>query len=106
MKGQVDTHFLEGINQVDLHGWGYTPNNVPYPGGSFYVGGSFTDKNPWYIAMPDVAAYIQRVSEMLREGTPANDIALYLNEPDIWATATVSGGYSSMNTPSPIRAAC
>ena len=28
--------------------------------------------------MPDVARYLQRVSYLLRQGKPANDVALYL----------------------------
>ena len=95
MKGEVDTHFLDGINQVICHGWPYTPNGVSYPGTSFYAAAVFDDKNPWYVAMPEVTGYIQRVSQMMREGTPANDIALYLGDSDLWARAGT--GYSSMN---------
>ena len=95
MKAEVDLHFLEGVNQIDCHGWAYTPNGMPYPGASFYAAANFNDKNPWYIAMPEIAGYMQRVSEILREGTPANDIALYANDSDIWAGATTS--FSSMN---------
>jgi hypothetical protein len=43
------------------------------------------DKNPWWIVMPDVARYLQRVSFLLRQGRPANDIALYLPADDAWA---------------------
>ena len=95
IKGEVDTHFLDGINQVICHGWPYTGNGASYPGWSFYAGGVFDDKNPWYIAMPDIALYIQRASTMLRQGTPANDIALYLPDSDVWSRAWT--GYSSMN---------
>ena len=67
IKGEADSHFLDGINQIDCHGWPYTPNSLPYPGGSFYVGGVFNDKNPWYVAMPEISGYLQRVSQMMRE---------------------------------------
>lgn len=94
-KGEADSHFLDGINQIDCHGWPYTPNSLPYPGASFYVGGVFDDKNPWYVAMPEVTGYMQRVSQMLREGTPANDIIVYGQDSDIWAGA--GPGWGSMN---------
>ena len=32
--------------------------------------------------MPDVAAYLQRVSFLLRQGKPANDVAIYLPTDD------------------------
>ncbi|HVT81076.1 MAG TPA: glycosyl hydrolase, partial [Phycisphaerae bacterium] len=95
IKGAVDQQFLEGINQVDCHGWGYTPDTLPYPGGSFYAAAVFNEKNPWYVAMPEITTYMARVSQMLREGTPANDIALYANDADLWTAA--GPGFSSMN---------
>jgi hypothetical protein len=95
IKGEVDTHFLDGINQVICHGWPYTGNGAKYPGWSFYAAAVFDEKNPWYVAMPEIAKYVQRASAMLREGQPANDIALYLPDSDVWAKAGV--GYSSMN---------
>jgi hypothetical protein len=35
--------------------------------------------------MPDVAKYLQRVSFMMRQGQPVNDVALYLPNDDEWA---------------------
>ena len=32
--------------------------------------------------MPDIALYLQRVSFMLRQGMPANDVAIYLPTDD------------------------
>ena len=95
IKGEADTHFLDGINQIDCHGWGYTPIGLAYPGGSFYAAAVFNEKNPWYVAMPEITGYMQRVSEMMREGTPGNDVALYANDSDVWAGA--GPGFSSMN---------
>jgi hypothetical protein len=36
--------------------------------------------------MPDVTKYLQRVSSVLRQGTPANDVALFLSNSDGWAS--------------------
>jgi hypothetical protein len=85
MKAEADQHFLCGINQLICHGWPYTPASVGYPGWSFYAAAVFDEKNPWWIVMPDIAKYLQRVSYILRQGTPANDVALYLPNNDAWS---------------------
>ncbi len=95
MKAEADIHFLQGINQLIGHGWPYTAEGIEYPGWRFYAAGVFNEKNPWWIAMPDVAKYLQRVSFMLRQGAPANDVLLYLPECDAWASFTP--GSVSMN---------
>jgi hypothetical protein len=95
MKAEADLHFLQGINQLIGHGWPYTPPGVEYPGWRFYASGVFNEKNPWWIVMPDVARYFQRVSHLLRQGSPANDVALYLANSDAWAQFTP--GRVSMN---------
>jgi hypothetical protein len=86
MKAEADLHFLQGINQLIAHGWPYTAEGVEYPGWRFYASAVFNEKNPWWIVMPDVTAYLQRVSHILRQGQPANDIALYLADSDAWAS--------------------
>jgi hypothetical protein len=113
MKAEADLHFLQGINQLIGHGWPYSPTSaevnvtslqdgsqlfkygwpylpadVEYPGWRFYAAAVFNEKNPWWIVMPDVSAYLQRVSWLLRQGRPANDIAFYLPNSDAWAGFT------------------
>jgi alpha-L-rhamnosidase len=85
MKMEADLHFLQGITQLIGHGWPYTAEGVEYPGWRFYAAGVFNDSNPWWIVMPDVSRYLQRVSFMLRQGAPVNDVALYLPTSDAWA---------------------
>jgi len=85
VKAEADLHFLQGINQLIGHGWPYTPDGIEYPGWRFYAAAVFNEKNPWWIAMPEVAEYLQRVSFMLRQGQPANDVAFYLPNSDAWA---------------------
>ncbi len=84
-KAEADLHFLQGINQLIGHGWPYTPEGVEYPGARLYAAAVFNEKNPWFIAMPDLAKYLQRVSFALRQGLPANDVAFYLPNSDAWA---------------------
>jgi hypothetical protein len=95
MKAVADTYFLQGSNQLIGHGWPYTAEGVPDPGWRFYASAVFDEKNPWWIVMPDVASYLQRTSFLLRQGTPANDVALYLPNDDAWAKFTP--GHVAMN---------
>jgi len=84
MKTEADLHFLQGINQLIGHGWPYTAEGIEYPGWRFYAAAVFNEKNPWWLVMPDVSKYLQRVSFMMRQGRPANDVALYLSNSDAW----------------------
>ena len=86
MKAEADLHFLCGINQVICHGWPYTAPGAARPGWSFYAAGVFDEQNPWWIVMPDVTKYIQRLSYILRQGAPVNDVALYMPNSDAWAS--------------------
>ncbi len=88
LKAEADIHFLQGINQLIGHGWGYTPPEVEYPGWRFYAAGAYSEQNPWWIVMPDLAAYLQRVSYLMRQGSPQNDVALYLPNADAYAHFT------------------
>lgn len=89
MKAEADLHFLQGINQLIGHGWPYSPEIAGEPGWRMYAAGAFNAHNPWWFAMPDLARYLQRVSFALRQGKPANDMALLLPNDDAWANFTV-----------------
>lgn len=84
MKAEADIHFLQGINQLIGHGWGYTPPGVEYPGWRFYAAGAYSEQNPWWIVMPDLSKYLQRLSHLLRQGEPRNDVALYMPTADAY----------------------
>ncbi|WP_162244363.1 glycosyl hydrolase [Sphingomonas sp. Leaf339] len=85
MKVEADRHFLQGVNQIVGHGWPYSPPGAGEPGWAFYAAAALSDHNPWYPAMPAVTQYLQRVSAMLREGTPDGDVAIYLPIEDAFA---------------------
>lgn len=89
MKAEADLHFLQGINQLVGHGWPYSPPMAGEPGWRMYAAGAFNAHNPWWFAMPDVAKYLQRVSFAMRQGQPANDVALFLPNDDAWAGFSV-----------------
>jgi hypothetical protein len=86
MKAEADIHFLEGVNQLIGHGWPYSPPEAGEPGWRFYAAAVFNNHNPWWIAMPDVTLYLQRMSWLLRQGQPANDVAVYLPTDDAFAS--------------------
>jgi len=82
MKAEADTFFLQGINQLMGHGWPCSPASAGDPGWSFYAAAVFNNHNPWWMVMPDVTGYLTRMSWLLRQGKPANDIAVLLPEED------------------------
>ena len=98
MKAEADLHFLQGINQLVGHGWPYSPESAGEPGWRMYAAGAFDAHNPWWFAMPDLTGYLQRVSFALRQGKPANDVALLLPNDDAWASFTVNGQSTSSVT--------
>jgi hypothetical protein len=88
MKVEADIDFIMGENQIFCHGWGYSPpdGEVPEPGWSLYAAASFNNHNPWHPVMPAVTAYIGRMSYLLRQGKPANQVAVLMPTDDAWAT--------------------
>jgi hypothetical protein len=106
MKAEADIDFIMGENQIIGHGWPYSPpsGKVPEPGWSLYAAGAFNDHNPWHPVMPDVTRYIQRISFLLRQGQPANQVAILLPTDDAWASfspgrVTVTGAMQRLITP-------
>jgi len=97
MKAEADLHFLQGINQLVGHGWPYSPEGAGEPGWRMYAAAALNAHNPWFIAMPDLTRYLQRVSYVLRQGEPANDVALLLPNDDVWST--FFAGFQRMASP-------
>jgi alpha-L-rhamnosidase len=111
MKAEADIDFIMGENQLIFHGWPYSPPtrpngkpSVPEPGWSLYAAAVFNDHNPWHPVMPDVTRYIQRISYLLRQGEPANQVAILLPTDDAWASfspahVTITGAMQKLITP-------
>jgi hypothetical protein len=85
MKAEADIDFIMGENQLIYHGWPYSAPQVGEPGWSLYAAAVFNDHNPWHPVMPSVNRYVERVSFLLRQGEPANQVALLLPTDDAWA---------------------
>lgn len=88
MKAEADVFFLQGANQLIGHGWPYSPESNVEPGWKFYAAAALNDHNPWWPIMPAVTRYLQRVSYLLRQGEPANDVAVLLPTDDAWSQFT------------------
>lgn len=88
MKTEADIDFVMGENQIMCHGWPYSPpdDEVPEPGWSLYAAAVFNNHNPWHPVMPAVTAYIGRMSYLLRQGQPANQVVILLPTDDAWAS--------------------
>ncbi len=104
MKAEADIDFVMGENQIICHGWPYSPTQAGEPGWSLYAAAVFNDHNPWHPVMPDVARYIERMSFLLRQGKPANQVALLLPTDDAWSNfspgkVTVTGELAHLITP-------
>ncbi|WP_251106822.1 glycosyl hydrolase [Alloacidobacterium dinghuense] len=88
MKAEADRFFLEGVNQFVGHGWPYSPAYAGEPGYAFYAAAVFNEHNPWWPVMPEIAGYLQRLSFLLRQGEPANQVAVYVPTDDAQADFT------------------
>jgi hypothetical protein len=93
MKAEADRMLLEGVNQFVGHGWPYTPPGTTEPGYAFYAAAVFNEHNPWWNVMPDVTGYLTRMSWLMRQGEPANQVAVLLPNDDVYA-ALVPGKVS------------
>jgi hypothetical protein len=88
LVGEAHEHLLLGVNQLIGHGWPYSPAAAQPPGWIFYASGALSDVNPWWPAMPALAAYLQRLCWLLRQGDPVVDVALYAPARDAAAAFT------------------
>lgn len=101
MKAEADIDLIMGENQFIYHGWPYSPPQAGQPGWSLYAAAVFNDHNPWHPVMPFINTYVQRLSFLLRQGEPSNQVALLLPTDDAWAGfspghVTISGTMSKL----------
>jgi hypothetical protein len=104
MKTEADIDFIMGENQLFFHGWPYSAPQVEEPGWSLYAAAVFNNHNPWHPVMPAVTKYITRISYLMRQGQPANQVAILLPTDDAWAgfapsRVTVTGAMQRLITP-------
>jgi hypothetical protein len=104
MKTEADIDFLMGENLLVCHGWPYSPPQAGEPGWSLYAAAVFNNHNPWHPVMPAVTRYIARISYLMRQGEPANQVAVLLPTDDAWAAfappaVSITGAMERLITP-------
>ena len=104
MKTEADIDFVMGENLLFFHGWPYSAPQVDDPGWSLYAAAVFNNHNPWHPVMSAITKYITRISYLMRQGQPANQVAVLLPTDDAWASfspsrVTVTGAMQRLITP-------
>ncbi|MDR2858984.1 MAG: hypothetical protein LBV64_01140, partial [Mediterranea sp.] len=95
-----DQSNLSGVNHSILHGFNYTPLEVPFPGWVRY-GTFFNERNTWWSFFKLWAAYKARVSTIFQETEAFADIAVMHPLADMWTTyGTVRDPFPEKHFPS------
>lgn len=84
-KPDFDLMMVAGVNRCFFHGTAYSPETAPWPGYLFYAAMEMNPQNTIWRDVPAFTAYMQRVQAALQEGTPDNDLLVYLPVYDIWS---------------------
>ncbi|MFC7492823.1 MULTISPECIES: glycosyl hydrolase [unclassified Nocardioides] len=89
-KPAVDLLFSAGINHVLFHGSTYSPDDVAWPGFSFYASTEVNPANTLWRDLPELNSYITRCQSVLQDGEHGNDVLVYWPQADLWSRP--SGG--------------
>jgi hypothetical protein len=83
VKVTGDQSNLSGVTHSVLHGFNYSPPDVPYPGWVQY-GTFFNEKNPWWPYFRLWADYKARLSGIFQHAEPYAEIAILHPMADLW----------------------
>jgi hypothetical protein len=83
IKVAGDQSNLSGINHSILHGYNYSPPEVPFPGWIRY-GTYFNERNPWWPYFLLWSDYKARVSYLLQNAIPKANVAILQPLTDLW----------------------
>ena len=78
LKVMSDMHFLSGVNDITGVDFPYSPKSAGVPGWLPYYGPSIGENNPQWAVFPELVNYLNRCSWMLRQGSPAAKVGVYL----------------------------
>jgi hypothetical protein len=104
VKQAADFLWLTGVNHIFYHGIPYSPADAPWPGWQFYAAVNFGPYGGLWHDMPEFNAYETRCQSVLQSGVSANDVLLYYNVYDVWATAGT--GVTGLIIANPMPATC
>ena len=83
IKQHDDMNFITGINHTVLHGYNYSPDDVPFPGWIRY-GAYFSEQNPWWKHLRNWVDYNARLSYVFQNSQPKKSIAILGPTLDVW----------------------
>lgn len=83
IKVAGDQSNLSGVTGSVLHGFNYSPPDVPFPGWIQY-GTFFNEKNPWWPYIHLWADYKARLSAVFQNAESCTDIAILHPLADLW----------------------
>jgi hypothetical protein len=83
IKVAGDQSNLSGVTHSILHGFNYSPPDIPFPGWVRY-GAYFNEKNTWWPYFRLWADYKARLSYLLQNATPQANIAILQPLTDLW----------------------
>jgi hypothetical protein len=79
-----DQSNLSGVTHSILHGFNYSPPEVPFPGWVRY-GTFFSEKNPWWPYLKTWVDYKARLSAVFQGSEMQSDIAIMFPLADMWS---------------------
>lgn len=81
-----DQSNLSGVTHSILHGFNYSPTEVPFPGWVRY-GTYFSEKNTWWPYLKTWIDYKARLSAVFQQSEMQSDIAIMFPLADMWSEA-------------------
>ncbi|WP_421944700.1 glycosyl hydrolase [Pedobacter sp.] len=78
LKQSADRCFIGGVNHLFYHGVNYSPKDAKWPGWLFYAAVNFVPNDPFWRDFGTLNNYIARCQSFLQQGSPDNDVLLYL----------------------------
>ncbi len=72
-----NAHYARGINRVQIHSFGYSPDGVPLPGWRMYAEIHLNRNVPWWRYMKQYSAWSRRIQWVLQSGWPVADSLVY-----------------------------
>lgn len=89
IKQHDDMNFISGINHTILHGFNYSPPEVPFPGWVRY-GTYFSEHNTWWPYFSKWVDYNSRLSYVFQQSKAVKNIAILIPEGDTWSNNGLS----------------
>jgi hypothetical protein len=79
-----DQSNLSGVTHSILHGFNYSPKDIPFPGWVRY-GTFFNERNTWWPYLRNWIDYKARLSEMFQQGELQSDVVVMFPVADMWS---------------------